>query len=80
MAEGNKFTNVYQPSTSKRPCSTCLVVKEDLNNLMLLNIDYRTPYNMKEVIELDIAQEYSVHNEENIFWKIRYQFEKAIDK
>ena len=72
MAETNKLTNVYQPSTTKRPCHSCLVLKSDLNNLHLSNVVYRTPSNMKQAIEMDEASEYSIHVERNIFWGIRY--------
>ena len=50
MAEANKFTNVYQPSSSKKPCGTCLTSKEDLNSTSLTHIISRTPQNMKEAI------------------------------
>jgi len=72
MAEANKLTNVFQPSTTKHPCHTCLVSKDDLNNLNLLNIIYRTPSNMKKAIAMDLASEYSLHIEHNIFWDIRF--------
>ncbi|CAG8699033.1 5890_t:CDS:2, partial [Ambispora gerdemannii] len=71
MAEAYKFTNVYQPSTSKRPCGSCLILKDDLNNTELTNILPRTSYNMKQVISNGQAHENSIHTEHNIFWEIR---------
>ena len=72
MAEANKFTNVYQPASSKRPCYSCLVSKADLNNLLLPMLNYRTPTLMKQAIFMDVASEHSIHIEDNIFWEIRY--------
>jgi len=72
MAEANKFTNIYQPSSSKRPCGTCLTSKENLNNTDLTHIIPRTPQTMKEAIGNEQAHEISIHPEPNIFWNIRY--------
>jgi hypothetical protein len=71
MTEAYKFTNVYQLSTSKRPCSICLVSKNNLNNTELSDIIPRTPQNMKQVIDNDQAHENSIHTKSNIFWKIK---------
>ena len=71
MAEAYKFTNVYQSSTSKRPCGICLVSKDDLNNTELLDIIPRTPQNMKQVIDNNQTHENSIHTKSNIFWKIK---------
>jgi hypothetical protein len=73
LAEVNKFTNIYQPSTSKKPCSSCLISKIDLNNTELTDLSLRTPQNMKQEIENGQAHENSIHTEHNIFWEIRYQ-------
>jgi len=70
MPEADKYTNVYQPSSSKRPCGSCLVLKNDLNNTEL-NILPRTIHNMKQAIENDEAHEHSIHPEPNIFWQLR---------
>ena len=43
MAEAATFTATYLPSTSKRPCGFCLISNKDLNNMMLSNINLRTP-------------------------------------
>ena len=72
MAEADKLTNVYQPSSSKKPCGTCLTSKEDLNSTSLTHIIPRTPQNMKEAISNDQAYEVSIHLKPNIFWDIRY--------
>ena len=72
MVEAYKFTNVYQPSTSKRPCGSCLISKDDLNNTELTHTLPRTSYNMKQAISNGQAHKNSIHTEHNIFWEIRY--------
>ena len=74
MAEADKLTNVYQPSSSKRLCASCLVSKDDLNNMDLVKTLSRTSHNMNEVIENDEAHNNSLHPESNIFWELRYKF------
>jgi hypothetical protein len=48
LAEADKITNVYQPSSSRRPCHSCLVSRDDLNNVNLNNVFSRTPNNMSD--------------------------------
>ena len=69
MAEVAIFTATYLPSTSKRPCCFCLISNEDLNNMALTNVILRTPENMKEAIDADQANEFSIHADFNFFWK-----------
>ena len=69
MAEAATFTATYLPSTSKRPCCFCLISNEDLNNMALTNVILRTPENMKEAIDADQANEFSIHADFNFFWK-----------
>ena len=38
MAEAGIFTATYLPSTSKRPCSHCLIDNDNLNNMALSNV------------------------------------------
>ena len=72
MAEAYKFTNVYQSSTLKRPCGSCLISKDDLNNTELTHTLPRTSYNMKQAISNGQVHENLIHTEHNIFWEIRY--------
>ena len=51
MAEVGAFTITYLPSTTKRPCCNCLVMREDLNNMSLSSIISRTSENMKNAID-----------------------------
>ena len=74
MAEANKFANIYQPANSKHPCCSCLVLKDDLNNLSLRSIEYWTPLNMKAALSIANGRDYSIHPEYNVFWNIRYQY------
>ena len=69
MAEAGTFTATYLPSTSKRPCYNCLIDNEDLNNMVLSNINLRTPEKMKEAISKNQANEFSIHKEVNFFWQ-----------
>ena len=72
MVEADKFTNVYQPSCSRRPCAKCLVSRDDLNNTNLTEIIPRTPDAMKQAINSGEDKDYSIHPEKNAFWEIRY--------
>jgi hypothetical protein len=69
LAKAATFTITYLPSTSKRPCCFCLISNEDLNNMALSNVDLRTPETMKEAIDINRANELSIHTEINFFWK-----------
>jgi hypothetical protein len=74
MLEANKFANVYQSSSARRPCGKCLVLNDDLNNTNLTDIIPRTPTTMKQAIDSDDNHCYSIHPEKNAFWDIRYKF------
>jgi Plavaka transposase len=71
MAEAATFTATYLPSTSKRPCCFCLISNEDLNNMTLSNVILRTPEKMKEAIDLNQANELSIHADFNFFWNFK---------
>ncbi|CAG8618801.1 3342_t:CDS:2, partial [Ambispora leptoticha] len=68
--EANMLANVYQPLSSRRPCYSCLVSNNNLNNISLAYISPRTPINMKQVIDSGEEQYYSIHPERNAFWEI----------
>src|ERR1044071_7026517 len=67
MAEARTFTATYLPSTSKHPCFHCLINNSDLNNMSLSNVVLRTLQQMQEVIDMNQAQEFSVHEDFNIY-------------
>jgi len=73
LLEASKMANVYQSSASSHPCHSCLVSRDDLNNINLTNISSRTPDFMKQVIEDGEEHYYSIHSESNAFWDIRYK-------
>ena len=74
LPENAAVTLTYNSVNCKCPCHQCLIEKENLNNVRLKNdqIILRTPKNMMDAIEQGIAQQYSLHNTENIFWKYPY--------
>jgi hypothetical protein len=67
MLEANKFANVYQSSSARRPCGKCLVLNEDLNNTNLIGIISRTLTTMKQVIYSNDNHYYSIHSKKNAF-------------
>ena len=71
LAEAATFTATYLPSTSRRPCCFCLISNEDLNNMSLTNVIMRTPEKMREAIDLNQANELSIHADFNFFWKFK---------
>ena len=71
MAEAATFTATYLPSTSRRPCSFCLISNKDLSNMALTNVILRTPEKMKEAINTNQANELSLHADFNFFWKFK---------
>jgi hypothetical protein len=69
LAEVATFTTTYLPSTSKRPCCFCLIDNKNLNNMALIDVTLRTPEKMKEAIDRNRANELSIHNDFNFFWR-----------
>jgi Plavaka transposase len=71
MLEANTITNTYKTANCKRPCPTCTVFGEDLNNMNLSEEDiiFRTPESMAAVIQHKRAKDYSIHDQKNVFWK-----------
>ena len=62
---------IYSSVNCKYPCHKCLIPNKELNNLRLSNdqIKLRTPEEMKIIVERGLAQQYSMYNMNNIFWK-----------
>lgn len=71
LPENAAVTLTYNSINCKYPCHHCLVEFENLNNVSLTDdqIISRTPETMKDFIEQGLAQQYSLHDMENIFWK-----------
>src|SRR3989440_6157450 len=71
LVEAATFTATYLPSTSRRPCCFCLISNEDLNNMSLTNVIMRTPEKMREAIDLNQANELSIHADFIFFGSLR---------
>ena len=71
MLEADDVTTTYKAAQCRMPCHTCIVPRDDLNNMNLTteNMPSRTHKNMQEIIENGQEKEYSVHPVENTFWK-----------
>jgi len=71
LPENAAVTLTYNSVNCKCPCHQCLIESENLNDVELTNdqIILRTPESMKNFVEQGLAQQFSLHNMENIFWK-----------
>jgi hypothetical protein len=71
LPENAAVTLTFNSVNCKHPCHKCLVEGDILNNVKLSDdqIILRTPDTMKDFVEQGVAQQYSLHNMENIFWK-----------
>lgn len=71
MLEADEITATYKAARCKMPCHTCMVLRNDLNqmNLEPENMPLRTPENMQQIIKEGRSKDFSIHNIENVFWK-----------
>lgn len=70
MLEADDVTATYKSYNCKMPCHTCMVLRNDLNNMNIISeVHPRTHKNMQEVIRNGQNKDYSVHSVENAFWK-----------
>ena len=71
LPENAAVTLTYNSINCNCPCHQCLIEGEKLNNVELNNnqIILRAPESMKDFIEQDVVQQYSLHDMKNIFWK-----------
>lgn len=71
LPENAAVTLTYNSINCNYPCHECLVKGDELSNVELTEdrIVLRTPDTMKAFIEQGVAQQYSLHDMENIFWK-----------
>jgi len=69
LPENAAVTLTFNSINCNCPCHKCLVEGEKLNDVKLTDIILRTPDNMKDIVERGLAQQYSLHDMENIFWK-----------
>jgi hypothetical protein len=71
LPENAAVTLTYNSVNCNYPCHKCLIANDELNNTILdgHQIVLRTPENMKDYVNRGIANQYSLHNMKNIFWK-----------
>jgi hypothetical protein len=71
LPENAALTLTYNSVNCSHPCHNCLVKGDKLNDVKLTDnqIILRTPENMKKFVEEGLAQQYSLHDMENVFWK-----------
>lgn len=68
MLEANEVTATYKTARCKIPCHTCMVLRDDLNNMELESaVSLRTHENMQQVIANGQEKEFSVHSNKNAF-------------
>ena len=70
MLEANAITCTYKSANCKMLCPNCTVSVKDLNNMNLSNEDIilRTSESMYSAIQMGEANDYSIHNQKNVFW------------
>ena len=71
LPENAAMTLTFNSINCNYPCHNCLIEGDNLNNVKLNDdqIIVRTPENMKEAINKDLAHQFSIHGMKNIFWK-----------
>ena len=71
LPENAAVTLTFNSVNCNYPCHVCLVEGRNLNNVELTEdqIILRTPDTMKAFVEQRVAQEYSLHDMKNIFWR-----------
>ena len=71
LPENAAITLTFNSANCRHPCHECLVEGDELNNVELSDdqIILRTPGTMKAFVEQGVAQQYSLHDMENVFWQ-----------
>ena len=71
LPENSAVTLTFNSANCRHPCHECLVEGDELNNVELSDdqIILRTPDTMKAFVEQGVAQQYSLHGMENVFWR-----------
>jgi hypothetical protein len=71
-SEASTFCLTYKSTNSNNPCHFCLVTKNNLANIKLLEEDIilRTHENMKESLQLNLEKSVSIENISNFFWRL----------
>jgi hypothetical protein len=71
LPENAAITLTFNSVNCNHPCHNCLIEGNNLNDMELPDdqIILRTPDTMKAFVEQGVAQQYSVHDMMNIFWR-----------
>ena len=66
------ITLTFNSANCKMPCYSYIPLKNDFNNLLMDQsmIQLHTPETMQSVLKDNTSTEYSLHNIENIFWRL----------
>ncbi len=70
--EVSTFCLTYKSTNSNYPCHFCLVTRNNLANINLLEKDiiFRTHENMQEKLQQNLEKSVSIENISNFFWKL----------
>src|SRR5215471_314228 len=71
LPENIAITLMFNSTNCKYPCHECLVEGDELNNVELSDdqIILRTSNTMKAYVDQGLAQQYSLYNMVNVFWR-----------
>ena len=71
LPENAALTLTFNSANCSHPCHACLVEGDKLNNAKLSDdqIVLRTTGTMKAFVDQGVAQQYSLHDMKNIFWR-----------
>ena len=71
LSENAALTLTFNSANCSHPCHACLIEGNKLNNAELSDdqIVLRTTGTMKAFVDQDVAQQYSLHDMKNIFWR-----------
>ena len=71
LPENAAMTLTFNSANCRHLCHEYLVGGDELNNVELSDdqIILRTPDTMKDFVEQGVAQQYSLHDMENVFWR-----------
>lgn len=69
MLEADEVTATYKSANCRMPCHTCMILRDNLNQMALEQAPLRTHENMQQVIDADQGKDYSIHHTKNAFWK-----------
>ena len=71
LSENAALTLTFNSVNCKHLCHKCLIGGSELNDITLNSsqLILRTPENMRDSVNRGVANQHSLHNMPNIFWK-----------